>query len=548
MERKFTSNKFITFNHKKILFYSSVFALFLLLDRFCSLTTDDFRYLAIGGMSGGVEGVDIPVKTLKDIITSQIYDYTHINGRFIVHCLTTFFCCFVDLSTFRIINSIAFVILIWNIDKILEYANYHSSANKYIIAFCLFFAFPVPREILIGHIATCINYLWVACATTAFIILLYNTYNKTLGITSDIVLFTAACIIGSLQESFSLGLSASLFIYSCLNFKAFKLSNKFLIFGYWIGTCILTFAPGNFARLANSEGSGAFNWFSRIIINAAYLLTASNMLLITITSMTILFIIRNDIFRKVWKKNLLYILSIIFSSFIVIIVFTGERQLMAIELFSLLIAMSMLHEIGLFNRIIQVKIILCSMLVCTAISYPFIYKSREKLHTAYSALQRSEVVDGIMYQNDLTKCSNELYRNPFIRKFIFPEGIDLYGLSLLKSKGSNSQFVKSVLPHSKEELVQQFECHNDNGIYHNKEEEYCLIKTDLRTEQIHIVSCSKASWLGKMRNSFFNRKNINVKNIVLTKKDSHFCWNNTRYYIIYDPHMEVYSYTFADNQ
>lgn len=62
MERKFTSNKFITFNHKKILFYSSVFALFLLLDRFCSLTTDDFRYLAIGGMSGGVEGVDIPVK------------------------------------------------------------------------------------------------------------------------------------------------------------------------------------------------------------------------------------------------------------------------------------------------------------------------------------------------------------------------------------------------------------------------------------------------------------------------------------------------------
>lgn len=541
MERKFINMK--RYYNKDFIFYLLVFILFYLLDRFCTFTTDDYRYLVIGGMSGGINGINMPVESFKDIIISQIYDYNHINGRFIVHCITTLFCCFIDMNVFRVINSVLFIVLIRNIDRILIYEGYKFYYNKYIIAFCLFFIFPVPGEVLVGHIATCINYMWVACATTYFIILLHRTDNKKIKWYYNVLLFIVACVIGSLQESYSIGISGALFISYFFKYSRFKQSNKCLVLGYWIGTCILTFAPGNFTRLASSDGGNIFSGLAKLIINSGYLITSSWMFLIMLFSLILLYIKNRDLFYETTKKNLIYILSIIFSSVIVCIIFTGERQLFAIEMFSLIITIQIINSTYYFKDKNKVRLIKYSMLIYCIIIYPFIYSARKEMYIAYTELQNSRIVEGVMYNQNLLKCTNKLYKNIFIRRFIFPHGHDLHGLSLLRSGGYDCNYIKVILPYCKEDLFKQFYKLNINGIYHNKKEKFCIIKGNNDSESCNIISYSEPSFLGSIRNYIFKGNKTNIKPISLT---NYFYYEDQKYYIIYDSYMEVYNYTYAN--
>lgn len=548
MGKKCTNNSLNSFITEGRLFYICVFILFFLQDRFCALTTDDLFYLAIGGMSGGIDGVYTPVRTLGDIITSQMYDYTHVNGRFIVHCITIWFCCFAGLNLFRLVNTLAFVLLVWNIDRILRYNHHESPYNKYIVAFCLFFLFPVTGEILIGHVATCVNYLWVAWATTSFFILLYKSYGRTYGMSRNILLFVTAAVIGSLQESFSIGVSAALFFYFCFHYDSFRQSNKFLVFGYWIGTCVLVLAPGNFARLHTVDAGSSFGGIVKIIINVGYLVTSSTMLLIMIAGLAALFYTDRNACKRFLKNNMVLVLAIAFCSLIVAIIFTGPRQYMSIELFSLIIVMKLMHTIGLPDKKNLMRVMLGAMAVYTAILYPYVYVNRQRLCATNMDLQNSAVTDGIMYQNGFTKCANETYHNPILRKFVFPEGVNVLCLSLQKSGGSSTSLVKAVLPCSMKELHDKFQRYNKDGIYHNAEEDYCIVKASSAPPRATNVVCrSETSLLGSIRNRFLGRKSYNTTVYPLTDDSMHFMYGGERYYIFYDSHMKTYDYAFSAN-
>ena len=543
METKYIYNNKI--DKKEILFYTAIFILFYLLDRFCTFTTDDYRYLVIGGMSGGIDGVNNPVQSFKDIIISQIYDYNHINGRFLVHSITTLFCCFIDIEIFRIVNSILFIVLIKNIDKILKYEGYYSSYNKYIVTFCLFFVLPVPGEVLVGHIATCVNYLWVACATTYFILLIHKSRNTKYKWYINVLLLLVSCIIGSLQESFSIGISGALFVYYLFNFEEFKKCNKWLVFGYWIGSCILVFAPGNFAKLSSETGGGStFDLLRTSVINVAKLLFLSRMMLIMLISFTILKIKNKQLFNSMITQNTKYLLSILFSALIVLIILTDIRQLFFIELFSLIVYVKILNKTSFFQKKKNVNILLYAMLSYTIIMYPFIYNARKKMHEASRELQTSEVVDGYIYDNQIIKLTNQLYKNIFIKRFIFPEGVDRYGLSLLKSGGTDSGYLKAVLPYRQTDLIQQFNVHNKDGIYHNKEEQFCLVRVDIDTRSCDIICYSEASLMGKIRNILFKGPEMNIQ--INKLQDNYFIKDEYKYFILYDTYMGVHKYEFAN--
>lgn len=547
MGKKYISNNLKLFTVEGCLFYVCTFILFFLQDRFCALTTDDIFYLAIGGMSGGVDGVYTPVSTLGDIITSQVYDYTHVNGRFIVHCITIWFCRFAGLNLFRIVNTLFFVLLVWNIDRILRYNRYESPYNKYIVAFCLFFLFPVTGEILIGHVATCVNYLWVAWATTSFLILLYKSHGRAYGMSRNALLFVTAAVIGSLQESFSIGMSAALFLYFCFHYDSFRQSNKFLVFGYWIGTCVLVLAPGNFARLHTVDAGSSFGGVVKILINVGNLVTSSTMLLVMLAALAVFFYVDRTGCKKFLNENLVLILAIVFCSLIVAVIFTGPRQYMSIELFSLIIVMKLVHISGILNKRKLRRGMLGVMSLYAAVLYPYVYVNRQRLYDANMDLQNSEVTDGIMYQNGFTKCANETYRNPILRKFVFPEGVNVLCLSLLKSGGSSTSLVKAVLPCSMEELRDKFQRYNKNGIYHNAGEDYCIVKAPSVPGVTHVVCRSATSLLGSIRNWFLGREDYNTTVYPLTDDSMHFMYGGEKYYIFYDSHMKTYDYAFSAN-
>ncbi|MDN0071332.1 DUF6056 family protein [Bacteroides caecigallinarum] len=542
METKFISNNIE--NKKDILFYITVFILFYLQDRFSTFATDDYRYLVIGGMSGGIDGVNNPVQSFKDIIISQIYDYNHINGRFIVHCITTLFCCFINIDIFRIVNSILFIVLISNIDKILKFEGYNSPYNKYIVTFCLFFVLPVPGEVLVGHIATCVNYLWVACATTYFIILIHKSKNTVYRWYMNILLLLISGIIGSLQESFSIGISGALFVYYVFNFDEFKKCNKWLVFGYWIGACILVFAPGNFVKLSAGSGGTIIDLLKGRIVNIAELFYFSRMMTIMLISYIVLRFKNKHLFNSMIMQNTKYLLSILFSSLIVLIILTDTRQLFFIELFSLIVFLKILNEISFFHNKKFINLLLFSMFAYTIIMYPFIYDARKEMHKASIELQTSEVTDGYIYNNHIIKITNQLYKNIFIKRFIFPEGIDIYGLSLLKSGGTDSKYLKAVLPYQQDVLIQKFYDYNNDGIYHDKEEQFCLVRVDKNIESCNVICYSEASFMGKIRNIFFKSSEMNVRHCKL--HDAYFIKGDYKYFIIYDTYMGVYKYEFTN--
>lgn len=72
-----------------------------------------------------------------------------------------------------------------------------------------------------------------------------------------------------------MGVSAALFFYYCFNIKKFSGAVPYLIIGFWIGTSIVTFAPGNFVRMGkvnDVEGglslAKLFSNLSQVIFNA----------------------------------------------------------------------------------------------------------------------------------------------------------------------------------------------------------------------------------------------------------------------------------------
>lgn len=544
MEKRYISQRNKAQRWLEMGFYAVVAVLFFLQNRFCSLGTDDFRYMVMGGMSGGIDGCIMPVKTLKDILVSQAYDYTHINGRFLVHCVTTFFCCFTSMNVFRLVNTAMFVVLIWSMDRLLRHSGYQSVLNKYVLAFCVFFLFPVPGEITLGHIATCVNYLWVACATIGYLILLCRTSGKAYRWFHQVGMFFFACAVGSLQESFSLGLSAALFVYFCFHKEAFRLTNKALVFGYWIGTCILTFAPGNFARMGTVE-SGGISRFARILINVGYLLTQTKILLLLVVVLVGLYLYKKALVRKVLTDNQVYLLSIMFACGVVGVVFTGERQLTCIEMMSLLVLMSAMHEVGLFARKWSRRLLLCVLGLVALVYYPYIYRGRQKMHAVSMELQHTMAQDGFVACRGGIKVVNASHRNPFLYPFIF-DGNDIYGLSILNSGGTNCHAVKGILPADPQELLEGFHRYGENGIWHNKSEEYCVIRMEASKETGNVLCWSNPSVLGKVRNRFLNREDFNLQRIVLNSSNAFHVTDEARYFVLHDTYMGVQKYEFVE--
>ena len=313
-----------------VVFYALLLIAFYLLDRFSPFIADDYAYRFFYDENIGELSV---VNSLMDAIKFQAHDYMTHNGRFIVHTLTAYFCGKLGVEWFRIINSFIFVFLVYGVLSLIRSEFGKRSVDKYIIAFILFMFLPCPGMILFGSIAMCINYLWTACAVIYFLILFRYVMNKDNIGNSKIVnvaYLLIALLIGSLQESFSLGISAALFFYYCFNLKKLRGTILWMVIGFWLGTLIVTFAPGNFVRLGqvnNVEGgfglSKVISHFSEVIFNAKLFVILCFLILV-------LFIKNRVEFVKFITDNALYFLTILFCVLVSLVIFSGERQVLSL--------------------------------------------------------------------------------------------------------------------------------------------------------------------------------------------------------------------------
>lgn len=501
-----------SFKKSDYIFFVIVLIGFYLLYRFSIFTSDDYYYRFISGMNGGINGEYIPVESFADAIKSNMHDYMHFNGRFIIHTITSYFCGVLGVNIFRIINSIVFVLLIAGLIKLVRSEFGYNKTDKYIILFLLFIFMPVPGNIFLGHIAMVTNYLWTACAIIYFV-LLYNKINKNkinYNATINILLFITGLIIGSLQESFTIGISGALFLYYCFHIKELRGSIAWLVIGFWIGTCIVTLAPGNFERLTVVSSNNRFAGLLKYMSQFAHLIFDTKLLLSYLLVSIILYFKNKEFLTTFSKKNNFYLIVILLNSIVAIIIYAGKRQLTCIELFSLILWIKLIYSFFFVfcenkSRTINIIISLALMLL-----YIPIYQDRQINYEDVKELQNMKSQNGIFIHKNISNyienISNHKITFNYAPYTLLEECTNnwlIEGLSLIKSNGKNKNYITAILPTSEENIHTQFD-KKSNYVYDKKNNVYyfrCPIEKSI--EKIYMYNEPK-KLLGKIRNSLLN--------------------------------------------
>ena len=527
------------------IFLLIVFIAFYLLYRFSISNGDDYYFSFFTGISGGVDGKYIPLESFADAIKSSILIFMNWSGRFIVHTLTSYFCGVTGVGIFKVLNSIVFVLLIAGLLKLIRSEFGYNKTDKFIIIFLLFILMPEFGWIFLGHISMTLNYLWPSCAIVYFI-LLYNKIkeNRNYNARINILLLIVGIIVGNLQESFTIGVSAALFFYYCFNFKKFRGSVAWLVFGIWIGTCIVTLAPGNFVRLSGEVEANRFSGLIKYVSQFAHLIFDSKLLLITLVASVIFYFKDKSSFIAFIRKNYFYYLSILFNGLIVTIVYTGKRQLTCIELFSMILIIKMLYSY--YCKFIEKKSTVINIVISAilVLLYFPIYKDREIKYIRYENLYKKDPKNGVIVDKDFIEKARYIKERKLTSNYTIYADIDINiysinGLSLIKSKGNDINHITTILPVSSNEIESKFKDKNAKYIY---DKEYMVYYFRCpKDETIDRISCTAESTtrLGKLRNKLFNR-GLNM--VDLTRNITTFQTTDYNYYVYYDEGFRIHDF------
>lgn len=524
-----------------LIFFIVVLIVFYLLDRFSPFIADDYAYRFF--YDDGIGALRI-VDSLKDAIIFQAHDYMTHNGRFVVHTLTAYFCGRLGVEWFRIINSLIFVLLVYGVLILIRSEFGRKYIDKYIIAFVLFLFMPCPGMIWFGSIAMCINYLWSACAIIYFIIL-YRAIvenKKTYNLAIKILLIFIGLFVGSLQESFSLGISAALFFYYCFNMKKFKYTVPYIVIGFWLGTLIVTFAPGNFVRIGQVNGlEGGFS-LTKLFSNFLQMIFNAKLFVILCSSLVVLLFKNKSGLVKFISKNILYVLTIIFCMAVSLVVFSGERQVTCIELCSFILLIKLLYEYC--SSFIESRCILINsfLIVLFCIFYVPIYTNRVFAYNMLDALYKKPITGQTIvfpeYWEHIRELNGNYFGSRFTQRLDFSEKWMYSSFSNYLSNGKNSQLVTAILCEDKRTIIENYEKYNVEGCYYSKKYKYFVIR-GLRSTPIIIFKeyYKPGTFLGKIKCMILDRKkSVNCRK---TQVSSFFDDGLYRYYILNERSYKV---------
>lgn len=438
-----------------VVFYILIFIAFYFLNRLSPFITDDYFYAFVlrnGSLTG--ESYE-PISGLADVFRSQCYAYFHQNGRFVVHSIVQLFCGILGMESFVIINSLMFVLLVAGITQIVRYYRRPYTFDAVLVFVLLLLSIPIFGKTYLGNVSFSVNYLWTSTAIIWWLYLLICQKDNNVFLNIFLLLFSV--LVGSMQESFSIGVAGALFVYYCFNYKEFKGSTVFLTLGFILGSCLVTFAPANFSRFVNEQG-GTFN-IKQVFLQIIRTFLSLRVFWLLLLCLLVLLIRKSkQDLKLIFKQHgVLILASCINVLFAAIIAMNGKHQMVCVELLSTIAVFSILTSVKVGIR--HEKVILIFSILVPVFMYGPILKCRSEFHTAHQYLLESAraAKDGIVVGKEYERLCTE--KSSWIAdKYAMKDhywSFNRYGLSLILSNGRDASQIKAVLPDTPEAIINQ---------------------------------------------------------------------------------------------
>lgn len=508
---------------------------------------DDIRYHYF------VNEIYHPISNFYDIFISQAFAYLDHNGRFLCHGLVQFFCSFGGLQAFFISSALVFAALVW---LVVELSRRDSAPNVFDLPLCcllLMILHPQSGIVFFGSVAFTVNYLWSAMIYAAFIALYYKLSDNE---SSKHKWFVYVCVglfgifCGSWQESFSIGIAGSLFIYHLINIKNTNGLKFWLVVGFGIGAAIGIFAPSNFIRADAESSTMSLHYVFQLLKDHRWF-----QLLVFITIASLIVDVKKKQKLFITEHWLFYGSIIITFVFCIFIAYHDIYQLTSVIVFTIVLLLLFLKRyiMPYFKPLVD-----WALSVVLVIGIVTVYVDAQKLRSiakvGYEQALATFIDSGgcqiINTQLELLKLKikNKSLAGRMLNSVV--SETFLVAPERLMNFYSNKQLKCSTpltLPEPPETIVNHCDIKNeilDNTFLYD-ELQYIILKTDveMHDEVCLVATMHSVSKIEKLKDRLLNRKEvvnlINSSTLPYFKLDDHY------YYIYFISVLKGHEVTFS---
>lgn len=294
------------------------------------------------------------IKSIHDIITSQLWHYQNINGRSIIHILLQLTLLITNNKLIiNIINSIVWIALAHTMVQSTTSKEYRTPVYWLIAMIGLRFALPAGYNIPFW-IAGNFNYYW----TSLYALFILGIYRKTHSTTRPIfysLYIVAAFIMGWSHESLAIGISLALLIDIFVR-KNRSFLHISMCIACCVGCAIMVLAPGNFRRFPIEEIT-----LTQTLVKTGSVLLQARLFYLVALLLLYGWYRRKEATIQFIKEQRIYIVAMLGNLAFCAFIGAGERAMFFAEFFALLVTIcyiSTFYHKYITNRVGLILLIL----------------------------------------------------------------------------------------------------------------------------------------------------------------------------------------------
>lgn len=304
---------------------------------------DDFVYKFI--FEGGTVNYDHPVRSIGDIVVSQVEHYQSVNGRSLVHFLVQLFTGVLGKPVYNIMNAIIFGLFLLLLKRYAFRQTLRQGRELFAVSLTLVLVLLLPRfKDTFLWMTGSVNYLWSATAALLFL-LMYERRRERTADKSLVLPVIGTLMLGWTHEGITLPLGAALTIISLVSFKKNRDKQGLWLALAYLGGAILTaIAPGTIARSGMTGGLSASTLGLKLIAGLSVMGKLRLVYLALLVGVILWFTDRSAIKRTITRDGHLPLAALLS---LIIIFCSGQtltRAAFGLELFSMVFVLSLIRE------------------------------------------------------------------------------------------------------------------------------------------------------------------------------------------------------------